>query len=119
MIRHAIATAMTCLAATGPAFACKCAVTSQDAAIRSAPVVFEGRVRDIATEGRAQVTTFAVVRPIKGVANGEIIKVRSQTQSAVCGYDFRSAEKTLLVGGERAGHGVISVRRCTMYNLNP
>jgi hypothetical protein len=120
MIRHAIAPAMICLTTAGPAFACKCAVTSQDAAIRSAPVVFEGRVRDIRTEGRSQLTTLAVVRPIKGVTAGEtIVKVLSHTESAACGHDFRHVKKTLLVGGERAGRGVISVRRCTMYNLNP
>ena len=120
MIARRIIATMAGLVVTGPAFACKCAVTSQDDAIRSAPVVFEGRVRDIQTQGRAQLTTFTVVRPIKGVANDQMmVKVRSHTESAACGYDFRSAERTLLVGGARDERGFVSVRRCTMYNLNP
>jgi hypothetical protein len=111
------AVAVLLLSAT-PALACKCGTGSRDAAISDAAVVFEGRVVSIATRGSAQVTAMQVVRPIKGVSAGETIKVKSQTQSAACGYDFRQAPKTLLVGGQSAGRGAISVRRCTMYNLN-
>jgi hypothetical protein len=53
------------------------------------------------------------------VSNGATIKVRSGTQSAACGYDFRDAGRTLTVGGEQAEGGILSVRRCTMHNLNP
>ena len=115
----AIGGVIAILASLGPAFACKCAVTSREQAISTAPVVFEGRVVSTRTNGSAQVTTVSVVRAIKGVSNGETVKVRSLTQSAACGYDFRDAGKTLTVGGEPAGRGMLSVRRCTMYNLNP
>ena len=107
------------LAATGAASACKCAVVPRLQAIGSAPVVFEGRIVTIETQGTAQVTTLTVVRPVKGgVSSGQTVKVKSRTQSAACGWDFRQSAKTLLVGGEGAG-GVVSVRRCTMYSLNP
>ena len=111
--------AVVVLGAAGPAAACKCGVTSRDQAIASNPVVFEGRIVNIQTTGKTQTTTMSIVRPIKGVSGGETLKVRSHTQSAACGYDFRKARSTLLVGGQGAGRGVVSVRRCTMYNLNP
>jgi hypothetical protein len=99
------------------ALACKCAVTSRAAAMSSAPVVFEGRVLNIASSGSGQVTRLTVVRAIKGVASGATVTVRSITSRGRCGWDFRTAGKTLLVGGQRAG-GALSVSRCTMYNLN-
>ena len=107
------------LAVSDAAFACKCAVVPRDQVIAATPVVFEGRIVNIRTSGKAQVTTVSVMRPIKGVPAGASIKVRSGTQSAACGYDFRDAGKTLTVGGDSAGPGILSVRRCTMYNLNP
>ena len=107
------------LLSTSAASACKCAVISRDQAIASVPVVFEGRIVKIETQGSAQVTAMAVVRSIKGASGGQTIKVKSGTVSAACGYDFREAEKTLLVGGHSAGRGTVSVRRCTMFNLNP
>jgi len=78
------------LLSTSAASACKCAVVSRDQTIASVPMVFEGRIVKIETQGRAQVTTMTVVR-----------------------------SKTLLVGGHSAGRGTVSVRRCTMFNLNP
>jgi hypothetical protein len=107
------------LAATSAASACKCAVVPRAQAIGDAAVVFEGRILQIATHGTAQVTTMSVVRPIKGGSSGQTVKVKSRTQSAACGWDFREGSQTLTVGGESAGRGVLSVRRCTMYNLNP
>jgi hypothetical protein len=107
------------LASTHVASACKCAVVSRDRTIASVPVAFEGRIMKIQTEGSAQVTTMTVVRPIKGVRGGATIKVRSRAVSAACGYDFRNAAKKLLVGGQNAGSGSLSVGRCTMFNLNP
>ena len=118
MIRTPV-TLFALLAATGAASACKCAVVPRAQAIGSAPVVFEGRIVNVQTQGAAQVTTLTVLRPLKGVSNGQTVKVTSRTQSAACGYDFRKAEKTLMVGGARAGAGVVSVHRCTMVNLNP
>jgi len=118
MIRTPV-TLFALLAATGAASACKCAVVPRAQAIGSAPVVFEGRIVNVQTQGAAQVTTLTVLRPLKGAAKGQTVKVTSRTQSAACGYDFRKAEKTLMVGGARAGAGVVSVRRCTMVNLNP
>jgi hypothetical protein len=106
------------LLAAEPALACKCSVTSRDHAIAAAPLVFEGRILSIQTNGTAQVTTIVVTKPIKGVSMGVRLKVKSHTQSAACGYDFREANKTLTVGGEKAERNTISVRRCTMYNLN-
>jgi hypothetical protein len=107
------------LLSASAASACKCAVVSRDQTIASVPLVFEGRIVNIETQGSAQVATMAVVRSIKGTPGGQTIKVRSGTVSAACGYDFRKAEKTLLVGGHSAGRGTLSVRRCTMFNLNP
>ena len=107
------------LLSTSAASACKCAVVSRDQTIASVPMVFEGRIVKIETQGRAQVTTMTVVRSIKGASGGKTVKVKSGTVSAACGYDFRKAEKTLLVGGHSAGRGTVSVRRCTMFNLNP
>ena len=98
------------------ALACKCAVTSREAAMSAAAVVFQGQVVNVATSGGSQVTTMRVTRAIKGVSSGATVKVRSRTASAACGYDFRG-KRSVLVGGERAG-GAISARRCTMYNLN-
>jgi hypothetical protein len=103
--------------ATGPVWACKCAVTSRAQATAGAQVVFEGRVVNIATRGTEQLTTLAVVRSIKGATRGATVKVKSRTESAACGYDFRQAPKTLLVGGD-GERDAMTVRRCTMYNLN-
>jgi hypothetical protein len=111
------AVSIAVLATADSALACKCAVTSRAAAMSSASVVFQGRVVNIATSGSAQVTTMTVVRAIKGVANGATIKVRTITSRGRCGYDFRG-KSTLLVGGDRAGSGAVSVGRCTMYSLN-
>lgn len=104
------------LLAADPALACKCSVTSREHAIAAAPYVFEGRVINIQTEGTAQITTLAVRKAIKGPLRG-IVKVKSNTESAACGYDFRHAEKLVTVGGERSGT-MFNVHRCTMYNLN-
>jgi hypothetical protein len=106
------------LAATGIASACKCASSSREEGIAANPVVFEGRVLRVKTNGTSQATTMKVVRAIKGVANGGTVTVRSGTQSASCGYDFRTVSGTITVGGERAEGGAISVRRCAMVNLN-
>jgi len=110
--------ALALLTIAGPALACKCAVVARQHTIASTPVVFEGRVVSIETQETAQLTTFAIVRSIKGLSGRARVKVKSRTESAACGYDFRSGRKTLLVGGEAAGDGVLTVRRCTMYNLN-
>jgi hypothetical protein len=114
----ALLAAVAMVIATEVALACKCAVTSREAATASAEVVFEGRVTNIKTSGRSQVTTLSVVRAIKGATQGETITVSSRTSSATCGWDFRESASTLLVGGERAGKARLNVRRCTMYNLN-
>jgi hypothetical protein len=105
------------VAATSAASACKCGVSSRESTIESTPVVFEGRITGIQTRGTAQVTTFSVVRTIKGQV-GATVRVTSSTVSSACGYDFREAAKTLTVGGSGSGRS-ISVRRCTMFNLNP
>ena len=118
-LRSATGGLIAVLAVSDAAFACKCAVVPRAQVIGTTPVVFEGRVVNIRTSGKAQVTTVRVLRAIKGVSGGATIKVRSGTQAAACGYDFRDAGKALTVGGERAGHGTLSVRRCTMVNLNP
>ena len=118
-LRSATGGLIALIAVSDAAFACKCAVVPRDQVIGTTPVVFEGRVVNIQTSGNAQVTTVRVLRAIKGVSGGATIKVRSGTQSAACGYDFRDAGKTLTVGGELAGRGTLSARRCTMYNLNP
>ena len=107
------------LAAPNSASACKCAVVPRAQVIGTTPVVFEGRIVNMRTSGKAQVTTVRVLRAIKGVSSGATIKVRSGTQAAACGYDFRDAGKALTVGGELSGRGTLSVRRCTMVNLNP
>ena len=101
------------MATADMALACKCAVTSREAAMSSAAVVFQGRVVKVA----GSVTTLTVLRAIKGVSNGATVTVRSTAARGRCGWDFRPAGKTLLVGGERAGGG-LSVSRCTIYNLN-
>ena len=106
------------LLAADPAIACKCAVVSREQTIAATPLVFEGRILSIETKGKAQLTTVTATNPIKGVSKGVTLKVTSGTQSAACGYDFREAPKTLTIGGEKVGRNMISVRRCTMYNLN-
>jgi hypothetical protein len=118
MFLRRIGTLIALLCAAAPAFACKCAVVSRNQVIASTPVVFEGRVVSVETQGTVQLTTLAVVRSIKGRSRGTRVKVESQTVSAACGHDFRAARKTLLVGGEAAASGVLAVRRCTMSNLN-
>ena len=107
------------LLAADPALACKCALVARDLTIVATPLVFEGRILDIKTQGTTQLTTVIVTKPVKGVSQGVTLKVKSRTESAACGYDFREAEKVLTVGGEKAARNVITVRRCTMYNLNP
>jgi hypothetical protein len=111
------AVSIAMLATADAALACKCAVTSRAAAMSSAPVVFQGRVVNIANSGSSQVTTMTVTRAIKGVANGATIRVQSNTTRGRCGYDFRG-KSSVLVGGDRAGSGAVSVSRCTMYSLN-
>ncbi len=106
------------LLATDPALACKCALVARDLTIEATPLVFEGRILDIRTQGTAQLTTVIVTKPIKGVSQGVTLKVKSRTESAACGYDFREADGVLTVGGEKAARNVIGVRRCTMYDLN-
>jgi hypothetical protein len=110
--------AMIALVATADtALACKCPVTSREAGLSSAEVVFRGRVVSIATSGGSQVTTMKVTRAIKGVANGATIRVRSRTSSKACGFDFRGKSR-VLVAGEHAEPGVVRLRHCTMRNLN-
>lgn len=113
------AVAMFAVLAASPALACKCAVVARDLTVALTPLVFEGRVLAIRTQGTAQVTTVLVTNPIKGVSKGVTLTVKSHTQSASCGYDFREAEKTLTIGGEATGRNTLSVRRCAMFNLNP
>jgi len=107
------------LVAVDPALACKCAVVPREQTIAATPLVFEGRILSIETNGKAQLTTVTATNPIKGVSKGVTLKVTSGTQSAACGYDFREAPKTLTIGGEKVARNVIRVRRCTMFNLNP
>ena len=105
-----------------PALACKCALAPRDRVIISTPLVFEGRVLKIETTREsgdaAQVTTLMVLKNVKGMSVGETVMVTTSTDSASCGYDFREAKPMLLVGAYRDEQGRMSVRRCTMYNLN-
>jgi hypothetical protein len=114
----AVTTAGVVLATATPAAACKCALVPRDRAIISTPLVFQGRVLKVETEGGTQVTTLMVVRNVKGMSKGETVQVRSRTSSAACGYDFREGRETLLVGAFKDEDGVMIVRRCAMYNLN-
>jgi hypothetical protein len=114
----AASAAAVVLATATPAAACKCALVPRDRSIISTPLVFQGRVVKIDTQGDAQVTTLMVVRNIKGMSKGETVQVRSRTSSAACGYDFREGKETLLVGAFKDEDGVMIVRRCAMYNLN-
>ena len=108
--------------AVGPALACKCALVPRDRTIISTPLVFEGRVLKIETTREtgdaAQVTTLMVVKSVKGMSDGETVMVTTHTDSASCGFDFRSTKPMLLVGAYRDQQGRLSVRNCTMYNLN-
>jgi hypothetical protein len=113
----ALCAALVFIAMAQAAQACSCARLSRDEVIASYAIVFEGRVVNIQTNGTQQTTTLSVVRAIKGVANGATIAVHSGTMSASCGYDFRNAPATMTVGGT-ADNGTITVRLCTMYNLN-
>jgi len=114
------------LGAAEPALACKCALVPRDRAIAAVPLVFHGRIVRIETAPETtpksgpgdQVTTMTVVRNVKGMARARTVKVRSHTQSASCGYDFRDVEGTVLVGASRSDDGMLTVRRCVMYNLN-
>jgi hypothetical protein len=106
------------LAAATPAAACKCALVPRDRAIIATPLVFQGRVLKVDTQGETQVTTLMVVRNVKGMSKGETVQVRSRTSGAACGYDFRDSKETLLVGAFKDEDGVMIVRRCAMYNLN-
>src|SRR6266700_2238603 len=108
--------------AAEPALACKCALVPRDRTIISTPLVFQGRVVKIETTPQTgpadQITTMMVIKNLKGMAKGETVKVKSRTASAACGFDFRGSKPTMLVGAFRDEQGALSVRRCTMYNLN-
>jgi hypothetical protein len=114
----AVGATAAAIASASPALACKCALVPRDRAIISTPLVFQGRVVNVDTQDGTQVTTLMVVKNVKGMSKGETVKVRSQTSSAACGYDFREGKQTLLVGTFKDDDGVMIVRRCAMYNLN-
>jgi hypothetical protein len=117
----AVATIAT-VCAGAPAFACKCALVPRARTIVATPLVFEGRVLkiDAAREAKhaIQVTTLKVLKSIKGRSPGNTVMVYTHTDSASCGFDFHKAKPTLLVGAYRDEKRRLSVRRCTMYNLN-
>ena len=114
--------AFALVCAAGPALACKCALVPRDRTIIATPLVFQGRVVKIETTPETgpadQITTMMVIKNLKGMAKGETVKVKSRTASAACGFDFRDARPTMLVGAFRDEQGTLGVRRCTMYNLN-
>jgi hypothetical protein len=76
--------------------ACSCATQEREAAFEAAVSVFEGRVTGIDhPQGSPVVVTLDVVRTWKG-ADGETFTLRTQEQSAACGYAFETGRSYLV-----------------------
>ena len=101
------------------ALACKCALVQRAQVVAATPVVFEGEIVAVKAAGAGrQLTALRVTQAIKGTTAGETITVLTRTSAPACGWDFRQSPRRLVVGGDPAGTGRLSARRCTLYNLN-
>jgi len=82
------------------------------------PVLFEGEVAAIRrVDQHRQVTTFRIVRPIKGISE-TTAEIESGVVDAACGYTFEGDFKGKLIGAERDARGVLTTNRCKMMLLN-
>ncbi len=76
--------------------ACSCMAQEREAAFDAAASVFEGRVTAMDhPQGGPVVVTLAVVRTWKG-ADTETFTLRTQAQSAACGYGFETGRSYLV-----------------------
>jgi hypothetical protein len=102
----------------GWAHACSCVKLTAAQMAAETPVLFEGELVAIRRlDEHHQVTTFRVVRPIKGVS-GQTVEIESGVVSAACGYTFEGDFKGKLIGAERDARGVLTTNRCKMMLLN-
>jgi hypothetical protein len=87
------------------AVACSCMRQEREQAFEEAVSVFEGRVTAIdAPADGPVVVTFDVVRTWKG-AESETFTLRTQTNSAACGYAFQSGTSYIVYTYQGDGDG--------------
>jgi hypothetical protein len=110
--------AATTVVSVGPAHACSCVRLTATEMAAETPVLFEGEVVAVRRiDEHHQVTTFRIVRPIKGIS-GTTAEIESGVVSAACGYTFEGDFKGKLIGAERDARGVLTTNRCKMMLLN-
>ena len=109
-------TTILLLASGSAALACKCAVSSREAAARQSQFVFDGRVLRVRTDNEAHYAIIEMLRPIKGAIPGTL-EVATPQSSASCGYDFRKGQ--LLTVGVNLREQQFWANSCVMQVLNP
>ena len=114
----AVLAAATVALAVGPAYACSCVKLTAAQMAAETPVLFEGEVVAVRRlDEHHQVTTFRIVRAIKGIS-GTTAEVESGVVSAACGYTFEGDVKGKLIGAERDARGMLTTNLCRMMLLN-
>ena len=105
-------------AVTTPVHACSCRQISPQDAYKGATLVFEGLVLGINAEAASEgeglspwvTVEFEVVRSFKGAEQLERVRIRTQSQSATCGYTFARGEGYLVYA--QSGEPLPSVGLC-------
>jgi hypothetical protein len=104
--------------ADGPASACSCVRLTAAQMATETPVLFEGEVVATRRTGQnRQLTTFRIVRAIKGIS-GNTAEVESGIVGAACGFTFENDLKGWVIGAERDARGILTTNRCKMLLLN-
>jgi len=114
----AMLAAVAAVMAVGPVQACSCVKLTAAQMAAETPVLFEGQVVAVRrVDEHHQVTTFRIVRPIKGIS-GATAEIESGIVDAACGYTFEGDFKGKLIGAEHDARGVLTTNRCKMMLLN-
>lgn len=95
-IRLPITAFIALLISSQIALACSCRNTSRAQAIKSADVVFQGKVRAVHRDGQKLYATIDTTRVLKGNVRTRV-EVSTNASSAACGYNFRQGQ-TIIIG---------------------
>jgi hypothetical protein len=107
------------LSFSGEAAACSCG-PGAGSIISRASVAFVGSVISVRSGGPlGRVATLRVVRPIKNIRRGTVVRVATQATSAACGWNFRAGARRVTVAASRIKGNMLKTDKCKMYPLNP
>lgn len=86
--------------------ACKCKLPTVEEAKEGSTAIFEGRAIKVEDEPQVEggappgkLYTFSIVRTWKALENQELVKVRTNESSAMCGYTFDLDSSYLIYAG--------------------